>query len=368
MLKRVLLLVVSIVIVIGFCGVNAQNASKSDDQRLWGYVFGDFFWKADGDEATWGRGEYMNTEKGMMGGSLRRLYLGYDHNLGSGFSTRVLLEANQGTLMPNGSHGAIIKLGYLQWNAPDYVLKNQQFSVGLIPTPVFTFPMRTWGYRSVEKEALDSRGIGRSVDQGFSYSATFDSEANYGFTLMVANGSGTRPAEDRFFEYTGSFYARLFDKRLTIESMANYKYMGEGLHFSIIRGFLGYELERYRFGFEAASIQNNVLSSTGFVKVNPFLYSVFYAFNFDIFEENVEFFARYDNFNPDTNFSNSKIYPDDLRFVYDQSLLIFGANYSPIPSISIIPNIYMNLYDDKRDVNQNRKNDVVLRFTLYYKY
>lgn len=350
-----------------FSDVNAQTGTDSNS-RVWGYIFGDFFWKAEGDTARWGQGEYMDTEKGMMGGSLRRLYLGYDHKLSDRFTTRVLLEANPGTLMNNGAYGAIIKLGYLQWNAPDFLFHNQQFSVGLIPTPIFSFPERSWGYRSVEKEALDSRGIGRSVDQGLSYSATFDSDANYGFTLLVANGSGTRPAADRYFEYTGSMYFRLFERRLTFETMGNYKYQGDGRHSSIYRGFLGYELNRLRFGFEAAKIRNNVLTQNGFVNVNPFLYSVFYAFKLDVFKEEFEFFVRYDKFNPDSNFTNAKIYPDNLRFVYDQSLLIFGVNYSPIPTISIIPNIYINLYDDKRLENLNRKNDVVLRFTVYYRY
>jgi hypothetical protein len=367
--RKLFTLILVSVVVLGISTADAQTGTSSaSGQRIWGYTFGDFFWKADGDTARWGRGEYMGTEKGMMGGSLRRLYLGYDNQISSRFSTRVLLEANPGTTMPNGSYGVIIKLGYLQWKAPDFLFNNQQFSVGLIPTPIFAFPERTWGYRSVEKEALDSRGIGRSVDQGISYNATFDKDSNYGFTLMVANGSGTRPANDKYFEYTGSLYLRLLEKRLTLETMGNYKYQGNGRHSSIYRGFIGYEITRFRFGFEASKIHDNLSTSAGMISQNPFLYSIFYAFKMKVMKQDFEFFARYDKFNPDLDFSDSKIYPNDRRFVYDQSLLIFGVNYNPIPTVSIIPNIYINLYDDKRAQEVNRKNDVVLRITLYYRY
>lgn len=347
---------------------NNLNAQDSSEKNIWGYVFGDLFWKADGDNVTWGRGEYMGTEKGMTGGALRRLYLGYDHQISEQFSTRVLLEANQGTLLPNGTYGTMIKLGYLQWKAPDFIFYNQQVNVGLIPTPIFSFPERAWGYRSVEKEALDARGIGRSVDQGVSYSASIDPENNYGFTLLVGNGSGARPAQDRFYEYTGSAFGRLFDQSLSLEIMANYKYQGNGLFSSIYRGFLGLETGALRFGFEAALIRENIDTGTESITRYPILYSGFAAVETNLFYSAIEFFVRYDMYNPDREFEDSKSYPADLRFVYDQSMLIVGANYKPIPEISIMPNVYMNLYDDKRATTESRKNDFILRLTLYYRF
>ncbi|MFN2373182.1 MAG: hypothetical protein ABR545_05175, partial [Cyclonatronaceae bacterium] len=129
-----------------------------------------------------------------------------------------------------------------------------------------------------------------------------------------------------------------------------------------------YEITRFRFGFEASKIHDNLSTSAGMISQNPFVYSIFYAFKMKVMKQDLEFFARYDKFDPDTDFSDSKIYPNDLRFVYDQSLLILGVNYNPVPTVSIIPNIYINLYDDKRAQDINRKNDVVLRFTVYYRY
>lgn len=170
--------------------VHAQNSTDEEPEiKVWGYIFGDMFWKADGDGALWGRGEFMDTEKNAIGGKLRRIYLGFDNNIFDNITTRVLLETNAGTTDPSGKFSPIIKLGYLQWQMPGDFLNNQVLSVGLIPTPIFSFPEKSFGYRSVEKEALDARGIGRSVDQGISYSATFDEDSNFGFTALVGNGT-----------------------------------------------------------------------------------------------------------------------------------------------------------------------------------
>jgi len=356
-------------VVLGISTADAQTGTSSaTGQRIWGYTFGDFFWKADGDTARWGRGEYMGTEKGMMGGSLRRLYLGYDNQISSRFSTRVLLEANPGTTMANGSYGVIIKLGYLQWKAPDFVFYNQQFSIGLIPTPIFSFPEQAWGYRSVEKEALDARGIGRSVDQGISFNASFDKENNVGFILMAANGSGTRPDTDKYFEYSASLFLRMIDNRLSVETMANYKKQADGMHSSIFRGFLGYKTSVVRFGFEAAVIRENLYNQFEFITRHPFLISVFSALKFGFYSQELEFFARFDKYNPDTEYNSDKVYPADPRFVYNQSLLILGLTYNPVSVVSIMPNVYINMYEDKRTEGVNRRNDIVPRLTLYYRF
>ncbi|MDZ7717493.1 MAG: hypothetical protein U5K72_01585 [Balneolaceae bacterium] len=351
-------------------GVVTAQTSSEDEPKLevWGYVFGDMYWKADGDEALWGRGEFMNTEKNAIGGNLRRIYVGFDHDISSNLTTRVLFETNSGTIDPSGKFSPIVKLGYIRWNVPVDFLHNNVVSVGLIPTPIFSFPEKSFGYRSVEKEALDARGIGRSADQGISYSATFDENSNFGFTTLVGNGTGNRPTETKRLEYTGSVFAKFLDSRLTVETMFNYKSQGDDRENSILRGFLGYETDRFRLGGEVARIINNVETAQGFNEVKPLLYSVFAAFNIPRISNDLEFFGRYDRFDPDTDFSTNKIYPNDLRFFSNQSLVILGLKYQPIERVSIMPNLYFNIYDEKRDEIEDRKTDIILRTTIYYSF
>jgi len=368
-IKRVISLLV--LGVISFAFVNAEAQSGSEDEpkiEVWGYIFGDMYWKADGDVALWGRGEFMDTEKNAIGGKLRRIYLGFDNDISDKVTTRVLFETNSGTTDPSGKFSPIIKLGYLQWQMPGDFLNNQVLSVGLIPTPIFSFPEKSFGYRSVEKEALDARGIGRSVDQGISYSATFDEDSNFGFTALVGNGTGNVPKEVKRPEYTGSLFAKFLDSRLTVETMFNYKALGDSREKSILRGFIGYETDRFRLGGEVARIINNVETAQGLNEVKPLLYSVFYAFNIPQISDDLEFFGRYDRFNPDTDFSTDKVYPDNPQFFSNQSLAILGLKYQPIERISIMPNLYFNIYDEKRDDIDDRKTDIVLRTTIYYSF
>ncbi len=370
-MKKIKQLILTFLVLFFACGMItsaiAQTGSEEEQKsRVWGYIFGDMFWKADGDTALWGRGEFMDTEKNELGGRLRRIYLGYDHDITPDVTTRVLLETNAGTTDPEGRFSPIIKLGYLKWKIPGDFLFNQVLNVGLIPTPIFSFPEKTFGYRSVEKEALDARGIGRSTDQGISYSASFDENSDFGFTVLVGNGTGTRPVDEKRLEYTGSLFGKFFDSRFTIETMFNYKSLGDDRENSILRAFLGYQADTFRFGGEIARIINSVDTPAGFNEVEPLLFSLFAAFNVPQIGDNLEFFGRFDRFDPDTDFRADKIFPDDLQFFSNQSLLIVGFNYQPIDRISVIPNLYFNFYDTKTSGVANRKSDVILRTTLYY--
>ncbi|MDZ7756807.1 hypothetical protein [Rhodohalobacter sp.] len=358
-----------LVIAFGFATVEAQDSSEDDPKlEVWGYVFGDMFWKADGDEDLWGRGEFMSTEKNAIGGNLRRIYVGFDHDISSNLTTRVLFETNSGTIDPSGKFSPIVKLGYIRWDVPVDFLHNNVVSVGLIPTPIFSFPEKSFGYRSVEKEALDARGIGRSADQGISYSATFDEDSNFGFTALLGNGTGNRPTETKRLEYTGSVFAKFLDSRLTVETMYNYKSLGNDRENSILRGFVGFETDQFRFGGEVARILNSVGTAQGFNDVEPILYSVFYAFKIPSFSDDVEFFGRYDRYNPDTDYETGKVYPNDPQFFSNQSLAILGLKYQPIDRVNIMPNLYFNIYDEKRDEIEDRKTDIVLRTTIYYSF
>ncbi len=363
-----------IFLISGMSGLNAALAGNLQDEpprgHLWGYIFGDLYWKVAGENAEWGQAEYMQTDKNMFAGKLRRLYFGYNYRMSDQFSSSLLLEANPGTLMPNGAYGTIIKQGYLQWNIPYNLLYNPSVRVGLIPTPVFAFPERTWGYRSIEKEILDSRGIGQSVDQGVSYSANFDRAGNYGVTLMAGNGSGTRPAGDSHLEYYTSFFARLFDRRFSVEVMTDYKYLGDGNNFGIVRGFFAWEAENWMLGAEIAQNYNSVSGNSGHTDIEPLLISLFSSITLHGISDKLRAFVRYDLFNPDRDYSDDKVYPDnfpdDLQYVYDQHLLIAGLHFAPHERVHIKPNVYINRYDDKRPDPVNRKTDIVPRTTLYF--
>jgi len=54
------------------------------------------------------------------------------------------------------------------------------------------------------------RGMGIPSDLGISSRGTFDKQGNYGFTLMIGNGTGQKPEINKYKKYYANFYAKLF--------------------------------------------------------------------------------------------------------------------------------------------------------------
>jgi hypothetical protein len=331
--------------------------------NVWGYVFGDAYYKAAGDTVHWGRSQYAATPTRMQGGQLRRLYLGYDYKFSPMFSSRILLEADD-TFQINNAHGLYIKQGYVEVKG---LIPNAAVQVGLIPTPVFTFPERHWGYRSIEKESLNLRGLGRSVDQGVSLNGTIDDAGRYGYSLMVGNGSGNRIDRDRFLEYYGSLFTRLFDRRLTLEVMGNYKYNGDDRSRTILRGFAGYEANGISLGASVAqALDQGVSLPAGPADLRPLVVSGFGSAALPFISKDLRLFARYDYFDPDINYISGMGY-SDISHYYRENNVIAGLHYKVAGNVNIMPNVWINTYSDKRNGDGlNRKSDVVLRTTLYF--
>jgi hypothetical protein len=336
--------------------------------RVWGYVFGDYFYKMQGDSASWSSTQYGNTREGLHAGQLRRLYFGYDFSLAPQFNSRVLLEANDRTTFASGSYGVFLKLGYLEWSNPIATLPFTA-RIGLIPTPVFATPERTWGYRSVEKEALDARGFGPSTDQGVSVQGTIGSSKNYGYTLMAGNNSGTRAATEPDKAFYGSFYGRFFDRRLTIEPMVTYLPAPQGRSNTIGRMFVGYNTEPLRLGAELAARReaDRLASADGTREdVTRLLVSAFAAAPLSFVNPRLQAFVRYDHYNPDRDFAETRPYENMAAFAYTEQFFIAGLNYSPVERVHIMPNLWINTYSDRRTDARQREADVVPRLTVYF--
>ena len=347
----------------------AQDAKKEDFKpsgKIWGYMFGDVFYKAGGDTLLFGKSEYAGNEKNAIGAKLRRVYFGYDYNISPKWSTRFLLETTASTTTPGGNFGVVVKLGYLQYKNVFKFIPNSKLSVGLIPTPVFAFPEKSRGYRSVEKEALDLRGLGNSVDQGASFEGNFDKKGTSGFTVMIGNGSGNKPTVGKYLEYYLSVHKKFFKNRLNLEVMLDHKKIDKELNKTLLRGFVSYEVPKFRVGIEISPnfIDEKVIVGTQKVEAHtqPLLTSFFAS---PKLHKNVWMFLRYDYLNPDLNYNKDYKYANTAQN-YDENLFIAGLQIIIHEKVNIMPNLYINTYNKKKDAVVDRKADFVLRTTVYF--
>ena len=103
------------------------------------------------------------------------------------------------------------------WKGTDLVL-------GQVATPAF--PMSSepiWGYRSIEKTIIDIRGT-PSYDLGATLQGKFDpATGNFGYDLMVGNGTGAKPEGDKYKWFYGDIWGKFFDKKLYVNFYTDYQ-------------------------------------------------------------------------------------------------------------------------------------------------
>src|SRR5690242_7269401 len=138
---------------------NTDTAFKPGG-KLWGYVFGDYYYKAHSDSFNrGGANQYTGIEQGRNAFQIRRVYLGYNYDISPKFSAEFLLAAEDnvttkngvtsGDLLSDNKLSFYIKLANIRWKN---IWKGTDLVVGQIGTPAFSLLIDPlWGYRSIER-------------------------------------------------------------------------------------------------------------------------------------------------------------------------------------------------------------------------
>lgn len=330
------------------------SRSQEKGGKLWGYVFGDYFFKIVGD-STSSLTQYSSYGNSYQAFELRRVYLGYDYTFSSKFSSSFLLEGND-KILTNSRHGIFIKSAFLEWKAFD----NINFAIGLVPTPTWSWALneKEWSYRSIEKTIIDMRGLGIASDLGIASRGRFDEKGNYGFAFMIGNGSAQRPEFNKYKKYYGTLYAKLL-KNFQAEIYADYEPISSEKSRTTMKIFASARFHKFTFGVEGVSQARKNEISPG-INVNPFGVSTFIRGNLISGKREIlNAFLRYDFYNPDLNNDSSS---------YRENFFCAGFDYMPDDNVHFMPNIWINSYSPKSMSLTERKSDIVIRMTFFYVY
>ena len=151
-------------IILPFNTVFSQDTPKSEFKpsgKVWGYSFGDYYFKAHADSANRGNALYSNMPANSNSFEFRRIYLGYDYNISEKFSSEVLLAYEGSSLSSDGARSVFLKSANVRWKD---IFKGTDLVAGLHSTPAF--PMlqeKIMGYRSLEKLMIDMRKCSNSL-------------------------------------------------------------------------------------------------------------------------------------------------------------------------------------------------------------
>lgn len=372
-------------------GPAPADSSFKPTGKLWGYAFGDYYYKAHADALNrGGANQYTNIEEGRNAFQFRRIYLGYSYDIHPKFSAELLLAAEDnvatrtgaisGDLLSNNKLSFYIKQANLRWKN---IWKGTDLVIGQMSTPAFALVVEPiWGYRAVERPILDVRRV-PSFDFGIALQGKFDPGAgNYGYNLMVSNGTSARPENDKYKWFQADVFAKFLDKRLVFDLYADYQRLNwsPGFHHerNIVRGFAAYTTPAFTLGAEAfvSHGQKDVVGVHGAASdtltANARGLSTFVRGR--IIKDRLNFFARADWFNPDVNYDerNYETYKG-LTATFEpnnkETFLTAGLDFAPMKNVHFMPNVWYNQYRSERsDVNEAAKHDydLVYRMTFHY--
>jgi len=412
--------------------IKAQEASKNDFKpsgNLWGYVFGDYFYKTKSDtlgrggknvQYTPGQSNIPNVKSSYNSFQIRRAYLGYDYNFARNFTAYVVL-ANEQNVDASGYNTTYLKYAYVKWSN---IFKNSDLIIGQQTTPSFATAFGTeplWGYRSSERTIMDMHNNDASSDLGVSLQgkawmqkiADSLKPSLIGYQIQVGNGNSAKPATTRFKKFRGTIFVSTLKQKLTLGVYGDYNnsfptwttatVTGTGPSQDIItfKGYAHFKTEWFRIGaevFNQSYSKSDIYKTSSTAKADTtsgsqFGWSVFLTGQ--IIKHKLNYFVRMDKFNPDTKFNKNDIFTYTTTgkvsstnngainggdayaaTFYTQTFYNIGLDFTPIPRVHIMPNLWLNQYNSMASTDvvtgkaitgrQKTDSDVVYRITFYY--
>jgi hypothetical protein len=375
-MRKILIIISTFLLAGNF--VKAQNSDFKPSGNLWGYVFGDYYWKQHSD--TLGRAPVgspygtasLNSknqnQKNMNGFQIRRAYLGYDYAISPKFSAQVVV-AHEMNVDGNGYNTTYLKYAWLKWSN---IFPMSNLMIGQMPTSSFATPFGTeplWGYRSVEKTLIDLHSLDPSTDMGVMLIGNLWQQKNavdslpttVGYNLMVGNGTGAKPETDRYKKIRVNVDLNTFHQRLTIGLYADYnpsQFAPYPTSATTLKAYIHYKTDMFRIGFEAFQITNKngdiyqpaLAAPSDTANGVQFGWSVFGSTR--LIKDKLNLFVRMDQYNPDTKFSSSNYKYLSSAFggnmttttFYTQTFYLVGLDYTPISRIHIMANLWYTQY------------------------
>ena len=405
------------------------NAGTPATGRLWGTVFGDYYYKSHADVLNrGGSNQYSGLAENRNAFQFRRIYLGYDYNFNKKFSSELLMAAEDnsvagynstgssatGDQLLSGKYAFYIKLANIRmkniWKGTDLVIGQQS-------TPAFGGSSeKVWGYRAIERTIADIRRT-PSFDLGVGLQGTFDPKTkNYGYNLLIANGTSAKPSNTNNKWLYGDVWAKFLDQKLMVDIYADYSRLNDWSvadvpHRSrqMLKGFVSYSTSPITVGLEGFvnNLKNDVtatrIDGSGTDLLNNTASGVSAFVNGDIIKSKLRYFARYDIYTPTNQVNNDKYnkyvlatsnYNDNSYLTpatltsapanptgdqtYKQNFITLGLDWMPTKNVHIMPNIWYNHYSTQLsdDLNNTINGDLaskakgdydlVYRVTVYY--
>jgi hypothetical protein len=356
-------------------------------RRVWGYSFGDYYYDAHSPATTVTQGKensFYQVPTYRNAFTFRRIYLGYDYEINQKFKAELLLASEPAASTPVSGTTAISNSDNLADNKMSFYIKNinvrmrdlwtgTDFVIGELSTPSFalnepgtnaptSLSETTWSYRSVERTITDFHK-NNSYDVGAALQGTFDpSTKNFGYVLMMGDNTQASllpaaSANTGFYKiFYGDIWAKLFNQHIYIDFYQDYArtapatYLIGGQDHAMTKLFVSYLSKPITIGAEAytQSIENGVENTVTKAPVNATVHALSLWVRGPIVPK-LNYFARFDTYNPDTQFNTSDTYTVNTNYSsYDpttkEKFVTAGIDWNPTKNVHFEPNLWLVQY------------------------
>ena len=363
--------------------VNLTDTTFRPVRRLWGLAFGDLYYDAHADAANRGaETNYNGVPANRNAFQFRRIYLGYDYDINKKFTAEILLASEPAantaiagtTSLSNGDNLVDNKMAFyiknfaLRWKG---VWKGSDLVIGEMLTPAF--PLLTekmWGYRSIERTIADFHRT-NAYDIGVSLQGVFDpATKNFGYNVLVGNNStailgSAANANTGFYKaFYGDVYGKFFNQTLIFDLYGDYMQTAPSTVAigaqarNMIKGFVAYNTPRLTIGLEAytQSIKNGVANTITKSSTNATVNAFSVYTHGALYKDKLGFFARYDGYNPDTQFDIATVYAVNTNLAgyspfTKEHFVTAGLDFTPASNVHFMPNVWFIRYKDQRDAS-----------------
>ena len=315
------------------------------DTRISGYVFGDYYYVASSHNAN---------RDGSNGLWFRRIYLTLDHQINEGWSARLRGEMNQpGDFETRAKMEPFIKDAYVRWSNGRH-----QIMIGMAPAPTWERVEKVWGYRAVEKTALDFYKFGSSRDIGIAAKGKIDAEGRFQYHAMLGNGSGTSSEVNKGKKAMLSLAVSPVEA-VTFEAYTDYEDRGGGSNRSTYQGAVFYQPKQGRIGVQYA----HQIRRTADASDESFdVFSVFGALRLN---DRMSAFGRYDRqFQP--NPSGESIPYCPIAETGEANFIVGGLDIGVHDNVHFMPNVEVIFYSNAQGDAPSA--DVLPRLTFFYRF
>ncbi|MDZ7771842.1 MAG: hypothetical protein U5K31_03760 [Balneolaceae bacterium] len=323
------------------------QVSVGESGTLSGRAYMDYYWVA---------ANHNESLEGRNGFWFRRIYLTYDRDMAGNFSSRLRLEMdNPGNFISNAKLEPVVKDAWLRWSS-----KGHQLTAGISSPPTLALVEDVWGYRAVEKTAVDLHGMGASRDFGLSAKGTLGEEGRFSYHAMVGNGVSNRTEVDRGKKAMLSLSYELTPE-LVVEVYGDYNDFAGDRYWTTLQAFAGYQGESFQAGAHFTRQYRRGATSGENLEIK--LVSVFARGDFS---DRVTGLVRVDRlFNPNPAGENTSYLP--YSNMASPTVLIGGLDVRLEEDIHLIPNFEAVFYSEN-DQEVQPDSDFIPRLTLYYRF